>query len=62
LSPLNLSRLLEAEKRETAMTLNFIDVAKNYLTPDVILKLAGEAGETFAATGRVIRSEPWNRC
>ena len=36
------------------MALNLIDLAKDYLTPDVISKLAGQIGETPAATERAI--------
>ena len=36
------------------MALNLIDLAKDYLTPDVISKLSGQIGETPAATERAI--------
>jgi len=36
------------------MALNLIDLAKDYLTPDVLSKLAGQIGETPAATERAI--------
>jgi len=36
------------------MALNLIDLAKDYLTPDVVSKLAGQIGETPAATERAI--------
>jgi hypothetical protein len=36
------------------MALNLIDLAKDYLTPDVVSKIAGQVGETPAATERAI--------
>jgi OmpA-OmpF porin, OOP family len=36
------------------MALNLIDLAKDYLTPDVVSKIAGQIGETPAATERAL--------
>ena len=36
------------------MALNLIDLAKHYVTPDVLSKLAGQIGETPPATERAI--------